>query len=641
MARSASSQHRRRLLRADARTHADDREDRRAEAHGGGEPARPAGKIADHAAIGNLRTMALVSTAGAIDFMCWPDFDSPSVFASLLDPQAGEFSITPEIADARVVQSYIPDSNVLVTRWLGESSSAEIFDLMTVDDSADNDRGFLLRQVRATRGTVRVGIRCKPRFDYARAKTTARHGTDEILFHGRTAERLSLRGLTARGPLAFKLSGGAAEAHLTLEAGAALNLTLGDVGFERLDRDQLQSVLDRTNAYWQHWAGRSSYKGRWRDRVTRSALALKMMTSRRYGSIVAAATFGLPESKGGVRNWDYRATWIRDASFTVYSLNRLGYREEGMAFARWVSDRARQQHSGALKVMYAVDGKKVPGERNLAGFAGYADSRPVRIGNQAAKQLQLDIYGALLDAIYLNNKYGEAISHADWEGVCRVVRYVSKNWRKPDAGIWELRGQKKEHLHSRLMCWVAVDRAIRLSVKRSLASPLSDWLKVRSAISADIWDGFWNEKAGHFGRSKGSTALDGAMLMMPLVRFVGATDPQWLATLDAIGERLGDDVLIMRYREDDGLGGHEGAFGACAFWYVECLARAGRIAQARAHFEKLLAYGNHVGLYSEEFSPKAEFLGNFPQALTHLAMISAAFFLDRAIEKPHGQQWPA
>jgi GH15 family glucan-1,4-alpha-glucosidase len=593
-------------------------------------------RIADHAAIGNLRTMALVSKTGVIDFMCWPDFDSPSVFAELLDPEAGSFCVTAEIESARVVQSYLPDSNVLVTRWLGEKSSAEVFDLMTVDDSAENDRGFLLRHVRATRGTVRFSVRCRPRFDYARAKTTVRRGKQEVVFHGRTGRALALR-----GAVAFKTADGAAFAEFTLKAGETLNLTLGDSGFERLDGAELKDVMERTNAYWQNWAGQSTYKGRWRDAVTRSALALKLMTSRRYGSIVAAATFGLPESKGGVRNWDYRATWIRDASFTVYSLTRLGYRDEGTAFARWAAERAQQCRKGALEVMYTVSGDAVPEERSLEHFAGYDGARPVRIGNAASSQLQLDIYGALLDAIYLNNKYGEAISHADWEGVRHLVEHVRKYWKKADAGIWELRGVAREHLHSRLMCWVTLDRAIRLAVKRSLPAPLGDWLSTRSEINADIWKGFWNKKAGHFGRSKGSAELDGAMLMMPLVRFVGATDPQWLATLDAIGKKLGDDVLIMRYRGDDGLDGQEGAFAACAFWYVECLARAGRIAQARGHFEKLLTYGNHVGLYSEEFSAKAEFLGNFPQALTQLALISAAFFLDRAIAAPHGQQWPA
>jgi GH15 family glucan-1,4-alpha-glucosidase len=634
MRKPARPHPRQRLLRAAQPTAAD------APVRGEAAAEAPA-RIEDHAVIGNLRTMALVSKAGKIDFMCWPAFDSPSVFASLLDPDGGEFSVLPQIEDARIVQNYMPDSNVVVTRWLGQKCSAEIYDAMTVDDSDDNDRGFLLRKVHVTRGTVRVAVHCRPRFDYARVKTRLRRGKHEIVFNGRKGQALALRGSAPSGDVPFKTADGTATAEVTLRAGQAMILTLGDAGFERLPDDRLHEVLRKTNAYWQNWASRSTYKGRWRDTVTRSALALKLMTSRRHGSIVAAATFGLPESPGGVRNWDYRATWIRDASFTVYSLTRLGYREEGIAFARWISDRAAACRNGALDVMYTVGGDAVAEERNLADFAGYAGAKPVRIGNAAAKQLQLDIYGALLDALYLNNKYGEAISHADWESVRRVIQYVSKSWRKPDAGIWEVRGEPAEHLHSRLMCWVAVDRAIRLAVKRSLAAPLVEWIATRAEISADIWKSFWHEKAGHFGRTKGSDRLDGAMLMMPLVRFVGATDPQWLATLDAIGKKLGDDVLIMRYREDDGLDGHEGAFGACAFWYVECLARAGRLAAARAHFEKLLAYSNHVGLYSEEFSPRAEFLGNFPQALTHLALISAAFFLDRAIEQPRGLVWPA
>jgi GH15 family glucan-1,4-alpha-glucosidase len=563
---------------------------------------RPA-KIAEHAVVGNLRTMALISTTGTIDFMCWPEFDSPSVFASLLDPGGGEFSVAPDILDARVVQSYMPDSNVLVTRWMGDKSSVEVVDLMTVDDSDDNDCGFLLRQVRATRGTAKVKVRCEPKFDYARAKTTVHRGKGEVVFRGRKGQSMTLR-----SDANFEVSAGAAIGEFTLRPGQVLSLTLGDSGFERLSDETLADVVLCTNAYWQHWAAQSSYSGRWRGAVTRSALTLKMMTSRRHGSIVAAPTFGLPESSGGVRNWDYRASWIRDASFTVYSLTRLGYREEGTAFARWIADRAAQCREGILDVMYTVRGTAVPEERNLENFAGYEGARPVRIGNAAAGQLQLDIYGALLDAIYLNNKHGEAISHADWEGVRRVIHYVCKNWRKADAGIWELRGIVKEHLHSRLMCWVALDRAIRLAVKRSLPAPLSEWNAVRGEISADIWKTFWNKKAGHFVRAKGSVELDGAMLMMPLVRFVGATDPQWLATLDAIGMKLGDDV---------------------------------RIDEARCQFEKLLAYANHVGLYAEEFSPKAEFLGNFPQALTHLALISAAFFLDRAINTPHGQLWPA
>jgi GH15 family glucan-1,4-alpha-glucosidase len=265
----------------------------------------------------------------------------------------------------------------------------------------------------------------------------------------------------------------------------------------------------------------------------------------------------------------------------------------------------------------------------------------VRIGNAAADQLQLDIYGALLDSIYLSNKYGEAISYADWQGVRRVVDYVCANWQLPDAGIWEMRNSPTEHLHSRLMCWVAIDRAIRLASKRSLSAPFEEWIRTRNAINEDIWTEFWDADAGHFVRSKGGHDLDGALLMMPLVRFVGATDPAWLATLDAIGDQLADDGLVMRYDREDGLDGKEGSFAACAFWYVECLARAGRVDQARANFEKLLRYGNHLQLYPEEFDVRAGFLGNFPQALTHLALISAATYLDRAIDGLDGEQWRA
>jgi GH15 family glucan-1,4-alpha-glucosidase len=274
----------------------------------------------------------------------------------------------------------------------------------------------------------------------------------------------------------------------------------------------------------------------------------------------------------------------------------------------------------------------VQAETSLDNFAGYAGSRPVRIGNGAADQLQLDIYGALLDSIYLSNKHGEAISNADWLGVRKVADYVCENWRKPDAGIWEVRNEPVAHLHSRLMCWVAIDRALRLAGKRSLSAPFERWTETRNEMSENIWATFYDEELGYFVRSEGSKKLDGAMLMMPLVRFIAPTDPVWLATLDAIGEHLSDEGLVMRYDVEDGLAGKEGSFAACSFWYVECLARAGRIDAARVVFEQLLAYGNHLDLFAEEFSSRAELLGNFPQALTHLALISAAHCLDRAIE---------
>jgi GH15 family glucan-1,4-alpha-glucosidase len=286
--------------------------------------------------------------------------------------------------------------------------------------------------------------------------------------------------------------------------------------------------------------------------------ALKLMTSRKRGSIVAAATFGLPETPGGSRNWDYRATWIRDASFTVYSLMRLGYQDEANAFTRWAAERAASCPKGLLEVMYAPDGGPVADERELGHLSGYGGARPVLVGNGASGQTQLDIFGALLDSIYISNKYGEAISHAGWQGVCRVVDHVCENWRKPDAGIWESRDGDRENLHSRLMCWVAVDRALRLAQKRSLSAPFKRWAEVRNEINEDIWEGFWDEEEGHFVASKGGKELDGAMLMMPLVRFVSSTDPAWLATLDAIGKRLARDGLVMRYDTEKAASRSEG-----------------------------------------------------------------------------------
>lgn len=593
-------------------------------------------QIADHGVIGNLSTVALVATDGAIDFLCWPHFDSPTVFAALLDlDQGGAFVLAPRIEDARTMQMYLPETNILLTRWLGESASVEIIDLMPPADETGDCACRVIRSVRVTRGTATIDLRCTPRLDYARIRPKVTVTDDAAFFAAPNCPTFRLT-----GPAAFAIEDDGARACFTLAAGERADFVFDDEASPPLEGDALEETILRTTRYWQGWAARSTYKGRWRDAVTRSALVLKLLTSRRHGSIAAAATFGLPEAAEGSRNWDYRATWIRDASFTVYSLMRLGYLEEATAFTWWVADRAVDS-DGHLNVMYAMDGSPEPLEIALDHLAGYGAARPVKIGNAAAGQLQLDIYGELLDSIYLSNKYGEAISHAGWLGVSRVVDYVCRTWETPDAGMWEDRREPREHLHSRLMCWVAVDRAIRLASKRSLAAPFDQWVQTRNAISDDIWANFWNPELGYFVRSKGSRHLDGAILMMPLVRFIGATDSAWLSTLDAIGEQLTDDGLVRRNTGEDGLAGREGSFAACSFWYVECLARAGRIEQARTNFEKLLRYGNHLQLYAEEFDARAQLIGNFPQAFTHLALISAAFCLDRQIDGNAGQQWRA
>jgi GH15 family glucan-1,4-alpha-glucosidase len=369
--------------------------------------------------------------------------------------------------------------------------------------------------------------------------------------------------------------------------------------------------------------------------VNRSVLTLKLMTDHEYGSIIAAPTFSLPEQIGGVRNWDYRYVWLRDASFTLYAMMRLGYVEEAEKFQGWLSSRL-DYHSeqGPLQVMYGIDGRHELKEETLDHLRGYKDSRPVRIGNAAYSQLQLDIYGEMFDAIYLANKYGEGISHDGWLSMKRVLEWVSKNWNRADEGIWEVRGGRHNFLHSRLMCWVAFDRAIRLAEKRSLSGPL-DWMyTTRNAIADDIHANFWSESRQSFVQHQGADVLDAAVLLMPLVRFISPRDPRWLGTLKAIEEELAVDTLVYRYKTEgewDGLTGTEGAFTACSFWFIECLARAGELEKARLLFEKMLGYANHLGLYSEELGRSGQHLGNYPQALTHLALISAATYLDRAL----------
>ena len=396
---------------------------------------------------------------------------------------------------------------------------------------------------------------------------------------------------------------------------------------------QFRETLD----FWKHWVGQSKYRGRWREIVNRSAMILKLLTSREYGSIAAAATFGLPEEIGGERNWDYRYTWIRDASFTLYALNRLGFTDEATAFMRWMEARCEPPTSDwPLQVMYRLNGDSDLHETSLEHLEGYKGSSPVRIGNGASTQLQLDIYGELFDSLYLHDKYGEPISYQLWSRVMNILEWLEENWNQPDEGIWEVRGGRQHFLYSRLMCWVAFDRAIRLSRKRSLPAPVTKWLKIRDEIYLEIHTRFWNPDIGAFVQHLGTTALDASSLLMPLVKFIGPTDPRWLKHLKAIEDHLVYDSLVYRYEVEnaasDGLQGEEGTFSICSFWFVECLARSGDLDRARFYFEKMLGYANHVGLYAEELGMHGEHLGNFPQAFTHLALISAAFDLDRRLD---------
>ncbi|WP_263219248.1 glycoside hydrolase family 15 protein [Pseudomonas atacamensis] len=588
--------------------------------------------IGAHGIIGDMRSAALVNDKGSVDFFCWPEFDSPTIFCSLLDtPQAGIFQLAPDLPDARREQIYLPDTNVLQTRWLSEHAVVEITDLLPIGDDVDA-LPLLMRRVRVVSGSATFNLRCAVRHDYGRADTQAEMDAKDVTFHatGQPSIRLA-------SDQALQIDAQAAVAQFTLEHNETAAFMLGGSDDPRFAEGAAELCMQRTLKYWRGWIGQSNYRGRWREIVNRSALALKLLTSRRHGAILAAATFGLPETPGGERNWDYRYTWIRDASFTVYAFMRLGFVDEANHYMQWLRGRVSDCCGKPMKlnILYAIDGQQELPETELAHLSGHGGAQPVRIGNGAYDQIQLDIFGELMDAVYLVNKYGDAISHEGWRHVGEVVDQVCETWQSEDVGIWEMRGETHHFLHSRLMCWVALDRAIRLASKRSLPAPFARWDNTRQAIYTDIWDNFWNEERGHFVQYKGGTALDGSMLLMPLVRFVSAKDPRWLSTLEAIEKTLVRDGMVYRYRNEDanidGLSGTEGAFAACSFWYVECLARAGQVEKAHLEFEQLLRYANPLGLYAEEFDSHGRHLGNTPQALTHLALISAASFLDRKL----------
>lgn len=588
--------------------------------------------IGAHGIIGDMRSAALVNDKGSVDFFCWPEFDSPTIFCSLLDtPEAGIFQLAPDLPDARREQIYLPDTNVLQTRWLSEHAVVEITDLLPIGDDVDS-LPLLMRRVRVVSGSATFNLRCAVRHDYGRAETRAEIDAKDVTFHA--AGQPSLR---LASDQTLQVDAQAAVAQFTLKHNETAAFMLGDIDDPRFTEGAAELCMERTLKYWRGWIGQSNYRGRWREMVNRSALALKLLTSRRQGAILAAATFGLPETPGGERNWDYRYTWIRDASFTVYAFMRLGFVDEANHYMQWLRGRVSDCCGKPMKlnILYAIDGQQELPETELTHLAGHGGARPVRIGNGAYEQVQLDIFGELMDAVYLVNKYGDAISHEGWRHVGEVVDQVCENWQTEDVGIWEMRGETHHFLHSRLMCWVALDRAIRLASKRSLPAPFARWDQTRQAIYTDIWDNFWDEERGHFVQYKGGTALDGSMLLMPLVRFVSAKDPRWLSTLEAIEKTLVRDGMVYRYRNEDanidGLNGTEGAFAACSFWYVECLARAGQVEKAHLEFEQLLRYANPLGLYAEEFDSHGRHLGNTPQALTHLALISAASFLDRKL----------
>ncbi len=594
--------------------------------------------IENYGIIGNLNTVALVGIDGSIDSMCFPHFDSPSIFAALLDDdKGGRFRLAPVMEDARHKQIYLPDTNILLTRFLAEEGVAEVSDFMPVDIDESGHRHQLIRRAKSVHGEMEFDVFFGPAFDYGRADHKIEKMSDGSLIFESQGDDHSVVRLRANVPL--EVRNGAARARFKLAAGHSATFIMEDAHLESqsIGEAHAAEAFKETMNFWRKWMRHSTYKGRWREMVNRSALTLKLLTSSTYGSIVAAPTFSLPEAIGGVRNWDYRYAWIRDSAFTLYALMRLGYTSEAKAFMDWIEDRCQESDHGEtpLNIMYRLDGSADLHEVELGHLEGYRRSSPVRIGNGAVHQLQLDIYGELMDSVYIYNKYSEGISYDFWHNLSRMVDWVCENWARPDEGIWEIRGPQREFLYSRVMCWVAIDRAIRLAGKRSFPAPLVKWHHHRDAIYRDIYENFWDEDLKSFVQSKGSKSVDASCLLMPLVRFTGPTDPRWTSTLRAIEKSLVEDALVFRYNiadaAPDGLAGGEGAFTMCSFWLVECISRGGDIDRARFLFEKALGYANHLGLYSEELGAKGEHLGNFPQAFTHLSLISSAFNLNEKL----------
>ncbi|WP_240364054.1 glycoside hydrolase family 15 protein [Streptomyces sp. RLB3-6] len=595
--------------------------------------------IAEHGLIGDLRSAALVGTNGTIDWYCCPRFDAPSVFASILDAErGGSFELAPDVP-TRTKQFYFPDTNVLITRFFADDGVGEIQDFMpVVDESREADRHRLIRRVVCVRGALPFRARVAPRFEYGTAPHTVHAEAGQAVFAS-----ASLRlALTSTVPI--EVDGPDVWSLFKLHEGETAVFTIDKIGGDVAPRfcavAEAEREFNATVRYWRHWLSQSRYRGRWREMVHRSALTLKLLTYAPTGAIVAAPTTSLPEQIGGERNWDYRYVWIRDAAFCVYAMLRLGFTDEAEAFMGFVTEHVQRAPdgptgpTGPLQIMYGIDGCRDLPERELPHLEGYRGSAPVRVGNAAVDQLQLDIYGALVDSLYLYDKWGKPISSAHWDSISELVDWVCDHWDQPDEGVWETRGGRKTFLYSRLMCWVAIERAMRLARHRGLPADMVRWGAVRDTIYRRIMSHGWSAERHAFTQYEDSDILDASLLMMPLAKFIAPTDPKWLATLDALGEDLVSDSLVYRYdpqASPDGLQGEEGTFSICSFWYVEALTRAGRLDEARLAFEKMLTYANHLGLYAEEIGHTGEQRGNFPQAFTHLALISAAFNLDRML----------
>src|SRR6266571_8475244 len=635
--------------------------------------ARSYQPIDSYGVIGDCHSVVLVAPDGSVDWGCLPDFDSPAIFCRLLDTQhGGYFQIAPTDSTIIGTQRYLRDSNVLQTRFATETGEVLLTDFMPVETLSawqfrelnnntwtreDGSCHSLVRIVECTQGELPITMRLKVSPDYAAATsviTLLPENMGAVISGGQQHVGLAIVGAYRMPSFSIVDNQQEGELHpylevqVTMQEGERLLFALG-VGrtaqaASRLAKSELHLrnfdwELAHTLHWWRTWLAGCAYKGANDAWVKRSALVLKMLTYAPTGAIVAAPTTSLPEEFGGVRNWDYRYTWLRDATFTLYALSVLGYTEESHAFTCWL--RNLSYTSGEdLQIMYGIRGERDLEERELSHLDGYCSSRPVRIGNGASHQKQLDVFGEVLDYIHCYRRQGgferngEALDGAMWEMMHTLVEYVCAHWREPDRGIWEVRGEPRHFVYSKVMCWVALDRGIRAAQQLHLEAELPHWCSVRDQIRADVLSYGYNSTLGAFTQSYGDTALDASTLLLPLVGFIPPDDPRMRSTVDRIIEQLTDEHgFVYRYHSCDGLAGHEASFTICTFWLVDNLAMQGRVAEAHSLFERLLSYGGRLGLFSEEInSHDGVAVGNYPQAFTHIALINSAINLQKAVQ---------
>ncbi|MCK4810402.1 MAG: glycoside hydrolase family 15 protein [Candidatus Omnitrophica bacterium] len=595
--------------------------------------------IEDYGIIGNLQTCALIGKDGSIDWLCFPFLESPSVFAALLDiDRGGQFQITP-LAKYQSMQSYSKNTNVLETTFFTSLGVAVITDFMEVEGRKEKDDArILFRRVECIKGEVKLGVNFAPRFDYARVFPEFALKREGVIAQGKDKK------LFLQSPTPLEINNKAAEGILTIskeEGSVWFILQYDQMTF--FSNDECEKILHEVKQYWLGWSERSvcSLVGQdesWHALIVRSGLVLQLLVIPEIGSVAAAATTSLPEVVGGTRNWDYRYAWIRDASFTVQALFHLGHIKESKNFRRWIWEIiGRYNDPSQIRIMYDLRKKIDSNEQILGNLSGYKDSSPVRVGNAAAAQKQLDIYGELLNMVYETTRYGKHVPYKRWPEIKRIVNYVCEVWNTEDSGIWEVRGRLRHFVYSKLMCWVAIDRGIKISKAKGFKASLESWEEQKNGIRREILEKGFSKGLNSFVQCFGSEVLDATSLLIPMMGFLPFDDKRVQGTIDATLKRLTTpDGLVYRYQTEDGLPGTEGNFILCSFWLVEVLALSGRVKEAEEIFSKILNYVSPLGLLSEEIDPEThKQIGNFPQAFSHIGLINSALYLDIAKGREH------